>query len=197
MTVICKSSAYQLSSRFAETWRPEYSRYYGRKLPRLLTAEEIHDSIVMATGIGASYSVYGSNERVAWAMQLRGPEEPANLEDDGLEAFSFFESFKRGDRFLTERTVNRLSVFQPLSLMHSWFVFRRIDAYGGGTLTTLLNSGITDAQLIDELFLSTVSRFPSLAERKLALISLRNNREQAAEDLLWALINKLDFMFVY
>ena len=48
--LICNSSAYQLSARFPGEWSENYTRYYARKYARMLTAEELHDSITIATG---------------------------------------------------------------------------------------------------------------------------------------------------
>ena len=45
MRTICRSKAYQLSSRFSGEYKPEYDRYYARKLVRRLSAEEIYDAI--------------------------------------------------------------------------------------------------------------------------------------------------------
>lgn len=197
MKLICKSSAYQLSSRFAGQWRPEYARYYARKLPRLMSAEEIHDSIIVITGIPANYALYGSRERVQWAMQLPGPEEPANLDLDGFEGVGLMEPFGRGDRVFNDRTVNKLSLFQPLTLMHSYFVTRRVSAEADGNLRRLVTSGMTPRQILDDLFLGSLARFPTATEAKLGLIQLRVRENEGAEDVLWSLINKLEFIFNY
>src|SRR5206468_7875124 len=45
MRTICRSKAYQLSSRFEGDYKPEYDRYYARKLVRRLSAEEVYDAI--------------------------------------------------------------------------------------------------------------------------------------------------------
>jgi hypothetical protein len=50
MSLITKSNAYQLSSRYSGEWKAEYVPYYARKFARRLDAEEIHDSIVKAAG---------------------------------------------------------------------------------------------------------------------------------------------------
>lgn len=195
--LICKSNAYQLSSRFSGQWRPEYARYYVRKVPKLMSAEELHDSIIVLTGIPANYALYGSSERVRWAMQLRGPEEPANQDLDGYEGFGFMEPFGRPDRVFNDRVVNKLSLFQPLALMHSSFVTRRVDSNADGNLRRLLASGRNDRQIIDELFLGALARFPTATETKLGLIQMRIRERDGAEDVLWSLMNKLDFFFNY
>src|SRR5262245_34467374 len=53
--MIVKSNAYQLSSQYPGTWKPDYVPFYARHYPRRLDAEEIHDAIVQATGVLPSY----------------------------------------------------------------------------------------------------------------------------------------------
>ena len=51
ITLIAKSSTYQLSSRFPGEWKASYAKYFARKFVRRLKAEEIHDSLVHATDL--------------------------------------------------------------------------------------------------------------------------------------------------
>jgi hypothetical protein len=56
----------------------------------------------------------------------------------------------------------------------------------------------SDDQLVSMLYLAVLSRYPADAEKRAALASLREgNRSQKAEDLLWALYNKVDFIYNY
>jgi len=50
---------------------------------------------------------------------------------------------------------------------------------------------------VDDLFLGTLSRFPSVEEKQLAIQQIREYRTQGVEDLMWVLVNKLDFLFNY
>ena len=56
---------------------------------------------------------------------------------------------------------------------------------------------LTNEELADELFLSAISRFPTPHEKQVAVAQLEKYRDAGAEDLLWALFNKLDFIFNY
>jgi hypothetical protein len=56
---------------------------------------------------------------------------------------------------------------------------------------------LSDEQIIEELYLSTLSRFPHSSETELLKERLRADRRQGVEDLQWALLNKLDFLFNY
>ena len=196
MALICKSGTYQLSSHSPGDWRPEYERFYARRSPRLLTAEEIHDAVLAVTGVPAAYVNRGTGAAVEWAMQLYGPEEPSNHDPNGPDAKAFLDAFGRGDRDQVERGRNKLSVFQPLGLMHSELVNRRVDA-SRGVLQALLGGEATDEQLVETLFLAALARRPSEGEQRLALGLLKEDRSAGAEDLLWSLLNRLEFIFNY
>jgi hypothetical protein len=62
----------------------------------------------------------------------------------------------------------------------------------------LLASGADDATLVEQLFLATLSRYPSASERGLAeseLATRATDRRRAAEDLFWTLLNHPEFLF--
>ena len=64
-----------------------------------------------------------------------------------------------------------------------------------GRLAKLLASGKSDREIVEELFLVTLSRPPAPSELTLALRAFQSapNRRQAAEDLLWTLLNTKEF----
>jgi hypothetical protein len=58
-----------------------------------------------------------------------------------------------------------------------------------------------DAKVVEEMFLTFLSRQPSEYERGAALAFLEGKtgaaRNTAIEDVAWSLVNKTDFMFSY
>jgi hypothetical protein len=55
---------------------------------------------------------------------------------------------------------------------------------------------MSPAALIEELYLSTLSRLPTSAEQELMLLAFsETDRRAAAEDVLWALLNSKEFVF--
>ena len=64
----------------------------------------------------------------------------------------------------------------------------------GGRLEKLLTR--KNDELVNELFLATISRKPTEAERTQSLQLIARERERGAEDLLWALLNRADFILV-
>jgi hypothetical protein len=193
MRQIVTSRAYQLSSRYPGSWNPAWDKLYARKLVRRLWAEEIHDAVAQASNVFPSYRI-ADGWTVRWAMQL---PEPRNL--PGGAATAFLDSFLRGNREDQERRLEG-SPSQALSLMNDSFVVTRTRAQGSGASASLLARYINgdDDQLIQGLFLTVLSRFPTEEESRLAASMLKSgNRTQQAENLLWALFNKVDFIFNY
>ena len=53
-------------------------------------------------------------------------------------------------------------------------------------------------EIVDEVYLSIYSRWPSADERAIAVEAIETaeaKRQQAVEDLMWALINSAEFVF--
>lgn len=209
---ITNSQTYQFSSRYAGNWNPTWEGYFGRHFVRRLWAEELHDSVVIATGIVPTYNVNGFSSAstyygvtspgfgpVSYAMQL--PDVKV-MPDGGGDVSQFLDSFLRGDRDSTPRKEEG-SILQALNEMNDTFLESRVKSTGtavtGSNLVALLNSGIPDSQLITQLYLTVLSRYPSATELQTAENYLGTNpsHSQAAEDLFWSLFNKVDFVFNY
>jgi hypothetical protein len=83
-----------------------------------------------------------------------------------------------------------------LNLLNSDFVYSRVRNAPGTLLNRVIN--LPDGRLIDELYLNVLSRYPTAGERETALRWLSSGaRATRAEDLLWSLYNKADFIFNY
>jgi Protein of unknown function (DUF1549)/Protein of unknown function (DUF1553) len=184
---ICRSKAYQLSARFEGEWKAAYTKYYARKFVRLLSAEELHDAIVLATGRPGSFK-YGS-EKVDFAMKLSGPSGAGDLKH-------FMQTFGQSNRNNPPKPLAP-SPLQPLLLMQSPVVTERVAADQDSRLQKLLRSESDDLRIIDDIFLSTLARSPSGEEIQLALAALAKNRVEGAQNLQWALINLAEFFFNY
>ncbi|MCS7025600.1 MAG: DUF1549 and DUF1553 domain-containing protein [Bryobacteraceae bacterium] len=194
MRTIVLSESYQLQSQYPGEWNPAWEDLYARHLVRRLWAEEIHDAIVLSSHIPVNYAVPGL-PNVGLAMKL-----PDVVNVPGGDIRSFLDSFMRGNRDNEERQGDG-STLQALNLMNDSFVMSRTRATGtaetGSLLRRALNHGANE-QLITMLFLSVLNRPPTNEEMLTALANLNSgNRTQRAEDLLWALYNKVDFLYNY
>ncbi|MFQ5928484.1 MAG: DUF1553 domain-containing protein, partial [Acidobacteriota bacterium] len=192
--LIADSNAYQLSSSFPGEWKVEYTPYFARKYVRRLWAEEIHDAITQATGVVPSYHIQGFSTPVQRAMQFPDPREPRR----NGRVRAFLDFFLRGDRDQNPRS-DEATILQALNMMNHRFVVSRIkNSNENSTVSKLLaNYTFSDADLVEELFLSTLSRFPTEEEMSLGLAALKPRRVRGAENLQWVLLNKVDFLYNY
>ena len=196
--LIARSRAYQLSAQYPAEWRPEYVPYYARRFARRLDAEEIHDAITQATGVGANYRIVSRTgtqlPAVGWAMQLPDTREPRS---NRRVAF-FLDSLGRGNRDQTVRSTEGSSL-QALNLMNHDFVNARINANNpNGTIRRILDQTSDPATIIEELYLETLSRYPRADEVAVLLpILATQGNSEGSESIQWILINKLDFIFNY
>jgi hypothetical protein len=72
-----------------------------------------------------------------------------------------------------------------------------VSAENGNLVDRLVKSAKTNPEIVDLLYLATLSRNPLPQEKRLAISWLEKDRRQGAEDLQWSLLNKLDFVFNY
>jgi hypothetical protein len=197
--LIAKSNAYQLSSQYPGTWKPEYVPYYARKFARRLDAEEIHDAIVKAAGVMPTYSLdYNGSSYplppVNWAMELPDTSEPRSNQ----AVVQFMAAFGRGDRDQTRRDSSASSL-QALNMMNNAFVMNRVhNANTGSTVQQLLRRTTDPLGIIESLYLTTLNRFPTAEEITIAQsVMSRLGSQRGAESLQWALLNKLEFIYSY
>ncbi len=193
MRTITNSQAYQLSARYNGAYNSAWDSLYARHFVRRLWAEEIHDAIAQSSNIIPSYTV-ASNGTLNWAMQF---PEPLNTPSASNPVTPFLDAFLRGNRDDEARSGDG-SISQALDLMNDPFVMSRIKSNGPANSLLVQNLGAPDSQLVDTLFMAVLSRHPSSQEMTQALGMLAGgSRSQQAENLLWSLYNKVDFVFNY
>lgn len=209
--LIANSAAYQLSASFPTAWDVSYAPYFARRFAKRMTPEMVLDAVYQATNLTAGLPGTGDptgfriEDRtnligvINWAMKLPDPMEPRTAtspyNNEIGSTRNFLNLFNRGDRDESFRSLAG-SMMQALSLMNDAMIVNRIRSGRGGTVTQLLsNPDLTDSQLIDELFVRTLSRVPTDAERTQALTLLASNRAQGAETLALVLINTMGFFF--
>lgn len=196
LRLIANSTTYQLSSRYDAEWDITKAELFARRIPRRLEGEEVHDAILRATATtppGGGYSIPNWPDRIQWAMQLPDPLEPrANR-----FVTSFLNSFQRGNRDTVQRD-QAGSMLMMLEMMNSSLVNDRIRVANSPFLRSLRDQADA-ATAVEEMFLSFLSRRPTEVEKALALeaLSQASSRTQGVEDLAWALINRVEFLFSY
>ena len=184
MRLILNSRTYQLSSESLpgnETDRRFYSHYFARRLP----AEVLLDAISQATGVPDSFAGYPLGVR---AIQLPDP---------GVSSY-FLGLFGRSDRVTAcacERSGD-VTLPQLLHLQNGEEVLKKLG-HAEGRLAALLKAGSVERQLVEDVFLATLSRPPSAAEAAAVsrAFAADGTRQEKGRDLFWALLNAKDFTF--
>lgn len=191
--LIMNSTAYQLSAQFDGPWEGRYARYFARHFAKRMTAEQLADSIYKSTGIPGDFNIEGIGP-VQWTMQFPDTSEPRGAGAENAYTRTFLNNFLRGNRNTSVRS-REGSTLQALALMNNNLVHNRVRRGRGGIVDTLIDSTMTADEIIDQLFLGTISRSPTAEERTKARQMINANRAVGTEDLLLILWNKLDSIF--
>lgn len=195
MRQIVNSNTYQLSSRYDGTWNAAWASLYARKFVRRLWAEEVHDAVATSSGILPTYNLGTVYATTSYAMQF--PETVALPDGASGNISMFLDAFLRGNRDDQPRDSDG-AIQQGLNMMNDSFVMTRTNPASTGLLTPA-NLALPNAQLIDTLFMAVLSRHPNSTELATATANLANvgTRNAEAQNLLWSLYNKIDFLFNY
>jgi len=188
---IMKSSAYQLSTSFPGQWSDSYAPYYARKLARTLTGPEAVDIVSQATAsplqLGGGRGRGGNASGASYVKQLATPGGGRDIE-------AFMQAFYQSDRRLPPANVNVSSPVQAMMMMKSPIVTDRVKSEGTTRVANLFKAGKSDDEIIEELFLSSLSRWPTASEVEVAKRLLVPDRKTGAEDIQWALLNSVEFV---
>jgi hypothetical protein len=158
-----------------------FSRAYRRRLP----AEVLLDAVCDITGVPETFSAVppGGRANQAWSYKI---------ESHFLDAFGRPNS---SSDCPCERD-QQLSVVQSLHVMNSRALQSKLSS-DDGRVARLAGSASTPAQIVEELYLAALGRFPTTAEsdRATAVYAAAGaSRRTATEDLLWALLNSPEFL---
>jgi len=193
MREIVTSRSYQFSSRYDGTWNPANERTFARKLVRRLWSEELHDAITQSSGLPATYAfaAYGLPS-TNFAMQFPEPLTTGPT--------TFMDPFLRGNRDDQPRRGDA-SITQALALMNDPFVMGRVNTTAANSLVTAALK-LSDTDAVSLMYLTVLSRYPTTDELNAALANFKaaanaTARTQEAQNLLWSLYNKVDFIYNY
>jgi hypothetical protein len=182
-----------LSDTFARSslpndWNASDNRNFSRYYRQRIRAEVLLDSINEALQTHESFAAMPPDSK---AMQLWTHRTPS----------IFLDTFGRPDANLDppyERS-HELTTPQLLHLMNSMAIEQKLSNEQG--MVAHLTVGEPDpAAIVDQLYLTLYSRYPSSAEMASALAVFPEDaqapKQAAVEDLAWALINAPEFYFV-
>jgi hypothetical protein len=134
--------------------------------------------------------------QINYAMQF--PEPLGTPDGSNGHISMWLDSFLRGNRDNQPRSSDG-SILQALNLMNDTFVMTRTAPGSPAGALLPSNIGLSNPALVNVLFLNVLSRYPTATEMSEALQNLSNTqtRNQEAQNLLWSLYNKVDFIFNY
>ncbi|HWG44345.1 MAG TPA: DUF1549 domain-containing protein [Gemmataceae bacterium] len=181
---ILNSRVYQLSATptpHNQNDRQNYARYYARRMP----AEVFLDAVNQTTGAKGGFSGVSSNARAV------------DLPHEGFGSY-FLDTFDRPRRVTgceCERSTGA-TLAQVLLLANSDEIESKIAA-GEGRIARLMKEKKPLRDIIEELYLTAYSRPPTADELRRTLTHAErvDKKQQALEDVLWAILNTKEFMF--
>ena len=181
---LLQSHVYQLSVRANDSNQLD-EQNYSHAAWKPLPAEVLLDAVSQVTGVAESFNGWPEGYR---AIQVWDNKLPSQ----------FLEVFGRPTRQTVcacERGMEP-SIAQALHLMNSDRTMEKVQSRRGRA-SILSSSGISPEQIIEELYLSALSRQPSEAEKQLMLQAFQDTGDMrvATEDILWALLNLREFVF--
>jgi hypothetical protein len=186
---IMTSTTYQLSAVPNETNRDDESNC-SHAVVRPLAAEPLLDAISQVTGVPARFNGYPLGLR---AGQLPGVQALRRREGTPTDAERFLKVFGKPDRLLAcecERSSDT-TLGQAFQLISGELIDAMITS-AGVRIETQLQAGRDPRDLIAELYLSALCRYPTPAELSAATdyASRSPNRRLALEDIMWGLANR-------
>jgi hypothetical protein len=89
------------------------------------------------------------------------------------------------------------TIVQALHLMNSQKLYDKVTS-DAGLAATLASGDLKSGKVIEDLYLSVYSRFPTNEEKAAAVSLLKEesaSRRKTVEGLLWAMLNTPEFVF--
>jgi hypothetical protein len=192
MRLILQSATYQRSSQplpdsAGLAGNAADRRFYSRYYPRRLMAEVMLDATSQVTAEPTMFPGYSPGTR---AIQLP---------DSNIDSY-FLKSFGRPDRTNTcecERSAMP-SMAQVLNISNGDTINQKLQAKGN-RIDQLLKADTPDEKIIEELYLSALSRYPTDTETGQLRAALSgagaDTKREVIEDLYWGVLSSKQFLF--
>jgi hypothetical protein len=188
--LIVQSRAYQLSSKSNESNKDDKMNY-SHAAPRALEAEVLLDAISTVTGVPEVFehetggiAPYGTH-----AIDLREPDKYPSR---------FLEMYGRPLRHALPERDGQPNLGQALHMLVGSTYTNKLSK-PAGRIHQLINNGASDREIIEQLYLAALARFPTAGERDELLTAIAaeagqgSSRSRIFEHLLWAVISSREF----
>ena len=186
ITWITLSEAYSLSSVANASNReddpqlgesPKFTHFYLRQM----RAEELYESLIVATQAGETRGNYEAQERAKsqWLQQFVSQFGT----DEGDETTSF-----------------NGTIPQVLMMFNGGLVKQAIDSKNGGFLSKVINSKLNEKNKLDYLFKAAFGRSPTKNEvgvllSREVILAYKGNQVEMFSDIWWSMLNSNEFIF--
>ena len=195
---IMNSSAYQRSPQSTPDNGAD-DRFYSHYLVKRMSAETMLDALSQVTGVPTDFPDYPKGLR---ALQLP---------DSNVVSY-FLSAFGRPVREFTcecERS-GEPSITQTLHLANGKTLNDKLKA-PDNAIKRWIDEKLPDADVIDRIYLSALSRYPSASEKERLSAALAEAagsvtgddaakavaRRETLEDIVWAVLTSKEFLFVH
>jgi len=202
MKAIVQANAYQRSSRPLVGNRIEH-RFYSRYYPRRMMAEVLHDAIVQVTQVPSKFeftTMPGADRQKTDFYPLG--TRAIQLYDSSVENY-FLQAFGRNSRRIVcecERS-DEPTIVQVLHISNGSTLNGKLKSPGNrlDALVRLRRQGMSDASLVDDVYLTCLARYPTETERNQLLALLpppgSEDERETVEDVFWGLLSSREFLF--
>jgi hypothetical protein len=188
--LILNSRTYQLASEPNEFNARDATLFSHYQVKRL-TAEQMLDAVSQFTETSEKFRSIIPEPYSNWPTNYR-----ATQISDGNTECNFLDLFGRPPRdtpYEAER-INALSLKQTLYFLNSEQLEGKVS--GSPHLKRILTK--SDPDVLDDIYLTSLSRLPSAQEKQRLLrylASKKSARPQAVQDVAWAVLNAKEFEF--
>jgi hypothetical protein len=194
--LILNSKTYQFSSA-PRSNVPQAEANFGTYPLRRLDAEVLIDAINQITGSSDLYT-----SAIPEPFTYIPPDQPAIALPDGSITSPFLALFGRSARAtgMENERNNKVMPAQSLHLLNSSHIQRKLEQ--SARLKAIFESGRKQPEIVEELYLTILSRFPTPDEVR-ALAEYGKPGKSGARvktredwlDIAWALINSTEFLY--
>jgi hypothetical protein len=180
--VLANTRAYHLTSEViaGESVDP---RLFSRMSVKSLSPEQVYDCLSEAVRLREAVGNTGATSAFGRQLDQRKQAFLAKFEAPALR-----------------RTEFQSGIPQALTMMNGQFLVDATDVNRSDILAALIDASFfTNEERVEVLFLSTMARFPTKAERKRFVAYVETggptkDSKKALSDVLWALLNSSEFM---
>ena len=182
---ICNSRTYQASAASNASNKADELQFSHAGVRRL-RADVMLDAISQATGVKTTFNNFPTGYRAAQVF------------DGGAHYNHYFlKTFGLASRETVNAADTRMepTLSQTLHLINGATVDEKLTR--STVITGLLKSDAKPEEIVDELYIRTLTRKPTLPEKKrmLALAESNPKDRKTYEDIFWGLLNSTEFAF--